>query len=419
MTTEKRIQKFRFELLRKDPFYGDVVMRLEFREDRTIPTAAAGGLTVLYNPAFLLTLSDGEMNFVMMHEIMHILLEHSRRAGNRDPRLWNVAVDYIVNAYLLRTIMPAMKKSAIPFERPKEGLFTSLAYNEDAENLYAKIVSDNAQLMKDGKLKGNRITVRRSYAQDVIMRGNATEITVPPAGCGLPGGDLMADSLSPAQAAAMQDQLREIVRGALNSAGRSPFGSFPVPQEAYRLTQTKKLNWRSLLRNMLSEVRSDETSWTTPERKYLHMDLILPGHGESEETLEEAWAFVDCSGSVGHDLTEQFLTQLYRLLKEFRCTMHLVYWDTAVHEVYRGIRSEKELLASVPRHSGGTDINCVYRWIRENRVKPDAMLILTDGWFGTLTEENGRLRRNTIVVLSPNSAPVNDNIRKVGRPASL
>jgi predicted metal-dependent peptidase len=150
------------------------------------------------------------------------------------------------------------------------------------------------------------------------------------------------------------------------------------------------------------------------------MDMILPGHSLTDETVEEIWAFVDSSGSVGHDEMTQFLTQLYRIAREFKCIFNICYWDTAVTEVYKKILREDEILKCIPHHSGGTDINCVYQWIRDNKVKPDVMLILTDGYFGQLTTPtfSRQLGKKTILVLS-SDIMINDDMKKIGKIAKL
>ena len=86
----------------------------------------------------------------------------------------------------------------------------------------------------------------------------------------------------------------------------------------------------------------------------------------------------------------------------FHCTLNIAYWDTSVTEVYRKVDTVAKLREALPRHSGGTNINCVYQWIAENRVKPDVMLILTDGCFGALMNQYkpNRFRKKTILVLS-------------------
>ncbi len=416
MTMEQEIQRFKIDMLSKMPFYGDIIMALPFKEDSSIPIAATDGTKIMYNPKFLQRQTRGQRNFILMHEVLHVLLLHCTRGREMDPRIANIAKDLIVNDILMQ-MMSGFSERGIPLEKPEYGYFAEIKKYETAENLYASIVSDNENRMKGGKLAGDRLALRDSY---MWTNGKFKSHNIPSAESGMIGGDLMPGTLPKEQQEIQNREIKQLIAKALNTAKqRGEDGHILIPRECLQIVETKRLNWKRLFKNMLTDAQSEETSYATPERKYLHMDMILPGHGESEETLESVWAFVDCSGSVNQDEMNSFLTQLYRIIKEFHCTMHVAYWDTAVDNVYQNITSEKELLKAVPKHSGGTDINCVYRWIRENRVKPDCMLVLTDGFFGILNEDNFRLRRKTIVVLSKNSAEVNDNIRKVGKPASL
>ena len=54
---------------------------------------AAGEIYV--NP--LAGLSETEWRFVLAHEMLHAALRHGDRVGARDPYLWNVAADYVIN----------------------------------------------------------------------------------------------------------------------------------------------------------------------------------------------------------------------------------------------------------------------------------------------------------------------------------
>ena len=362
MTLNQRIQKFRFDLLQTQPFYGDIVMQLEFREDTAVRTAGTDGLRILYNPAFMNSLTDGEINFVLMHEIFHVLLLHCVRDRGKDPQIWNIAADFVVNSMLTHWDMEhAMKRSGIPFKKPSNALTARIGPGYTTENLYEIIRRDNRESMAEGRLAAKTLDVFRDYTdcwevvegfddpwakwepEPTYIPKGKEQITVPDAGSGEVGGDLMLSAPGPEEADSIEKQVQKIVhRAAANIKAQNPFGNFPIPDEIYSLTDSKELNWKSLLKGMLQEAQSEETSWTTPERKFLHMDLILPGHGESEEILEEVWAFADCSGSVSKDETEAFLTQLYRILKEFRCSMNLAYWNTEVTDVYRSIKSEKE-----------------------------------------------------------------------------
>lgn len=404
MKIEQEIQRFKMELLRKMPFYGDVLMHLVFFEDKRIDTAATDGKTIWYNPVFLSTLNPGERNFVLMHEVFHVLLRHGIRNADRkrDKEIWNVACDIIVNDMLTK-LSYDMSRAGISISKPSVGVFAGISSGETAENLYAKIFSDN----KSNNPFRKKIKIRKGYTGNSTYESNTHEIDIPT--------DIKTFELSLEEMNMDDQKLQEMVRTAVQK-NRGTMGSYFVPGEIYTLVDSKKLDWKKLLKDFLSQELGDDTSYTTPERKYLHMDMILPGHSMTEESIEEIWAFIDSSGSIGHDEMAQFLTQVYCISREFKCIFNICYWDTAVTEVYKKILREDDILKCVPHHSGGTDINCVYDWIGQNKVKPDVMLILTDGYFGMLNSPyfSNKLGKKTILVLSSN-ININDDMKRIGK----
>ncbi len=408
MNIEQEVQRFKMELLRKMPFYGDVMMHLTFVEDKRVPTAATDGKTIWYNPKFFSSMERSERNFVIMHEVFHVLLRHGVRNsdGKRDKDIWNIACDIIINDMLIK-LSNNMRAADIPFKKPQSGTFAYINRDETAENLYEKIKADNARKNKFTR----KLHIREIYADYGPHLPKTKEIDIP--------SDIRTFKLTLDEVTANDQMIQEIIRNATQKS-RGTMGSYYVPQEVYALSESKKLHWKKLLKDFLSQEIGDDASYTTPERKYLHMDLILPGHSLTEETIEEIWAFVDSSGSVSHNEMEQFLTQLYRISKEFKCVFNICYWDTSVTEVYKKILCEDEILKCIPHHSGGTDINCVYDWIAQNKVKPDVMLILTDGYFGNLTTSafSRNLGKKTILVLSSDIA-VNEDMKKIGKIAKL
>ncbi|GGN05412.1 hypothetical protein FHR83_001402 [Actinoplanes campanulatus] len=47
------------------------------------------------------SLSEEEWRFVLAHELLHVALRHADRVGGRDPYLWNVACDFVINGWLV------------------------------------------------------------------------------------------------------------------------------------------------------------------------------------------------------------------------------------------------------------------------------------------------------------------------------
>ena len=388
------------------PFYGDVLLKIPIVRDDTVSTACTDGRVIRWSQPFFEGLNESQRHYVLMHEVFHTILMHPSRTRGKKPKLWNVATDIVVNNMcdaLARDLYKA-GEPGIQMARPKSGLFSVIEPAETADNLYGRILADNPHPYG--------LRIRANY-KTYAPQKDKTPVDMP-----FPDADLIPVELTAEEAEALESAMRNLLKEAgthMRGMGASCF----VPRELQLVLQAKPLDWKTLLRAFLSEAQSDETSYATPERKYLHMGLILPGHSMTDDgELESVWAFVDSSGSISEKEMNDFLTQLYHIVREFHCEMNIAYWDTSVTDVYRRIHREKDVLTAKPKHSGGTDINCVYRWAAENKLRPWVSVILTDGYFGRPDAQLSKAlpKRNTILVISNESQnPVYDQVGKVTR----
>jgi len=98
-----RIITARVGLLLRHPFFGNMATRLKITPaDEFIPTAAVDGRNLYYNTQFFNAMSNKEIEFVVAHEILHMVYDHLGRRDERIPMLYNIAADYIVNNLLVR-----------------------------------------------------------------------------------------------------------------------------------------------------------------------------------------------------------------------------------------------------------------------------------------------------------------------------
>ena len=99
-----------------------------------IPIAAISmQLREIYvNPAAHLT--EQEWRFVLAHEYLHAALCHEGRLGKRDPELWNVACDYVINQWLRDMAVGAMPDGLL-FDPELQGLSAESVYDQLAANL--------------------------------------------------------------------------------------------------------------------------------------------------------------------------------------------------------------------------------------------------------------------------------------------
>ena len=99
---KEKLIKARITMLLKYPFWGPLSARLVLEEAPWCQTIATDGRKFYYNSEFVLKLDDQECVFGFAHEVGHIIYEHMTRRGSRDPGLWNMAGDYIINNMLVR-----------------------------------------------------------------------------------------------------------------------------------------------------------------------------------------------------------------------------------------------------------------------------------------------------------------------------
>lgn len=89
-------------------FYAEFAGFITFFETTTVDTAGVNVTTKLnfyFNPNFFNQLSQEEANFVVIHEIFHLLFDHFQRSRNFIGKVANIAQDMIINE-LIVTDMP-------------------------------------------------------------------------------------------------------------------------------------------------------------------------------------------------------------------------------------------------------------------------------------------------------------------------
>ncbi len=91
-------------------------------------------------------LSSGELRFVMAHELLHVGLRHDARIQGREPYLWNVACDYVINSWLIE-----MGVGQIP---QVGGLYDEELAGLSAESIYDRIANDLRKYRRLSTLRG-------------------------------------------------------------------------------------------------------------------------------------------------------------------------------------------------------------------------------------------------------------------------
>lgn len=133
------------------PLLSGVVSRFRFiydidicrRENIAVAAVNVSARELYINPAAGLGWS--EVRFVVAHEVLHAALRHDLRRNGRDPYLWNVACDYVINDWLVQMAIGKMPLGVL-YDPELTGL--------SCEGVYDRIATDLRRLRRLGTLRG-------------------------------------------------------------------------------------------------------------------------------------------------------------------------------------------------------------------------------------------------------------------------
>lgn len=114
------------------------------REEVQIAAVDADSGIIYTNP--VADLNFEEWKFVLAHEFLHAGLEHQARCQGREPYLWNVAGDYVINSWLIEMKIGSMPRLGVLYDEKLKGY--------SAEEVYDMIIRDIKRYQKIETFRG-------------------------------------------------------------------------------------------------------------------------------------------------------------------------------------------------------------------------------------------------------------------------
>lgn len=345
------VDKSYFDFMMHQPFFGFLLSKINrARPDESIPTMATDGTFIIYNKDFVENMTQGELNFVFIHEIYHVILLHMFRRGARNPVIWNLACDYVVNANILADIK-SLRSSGLDIE-----FYHTALIREDSDD-----TKKTAEQVYDELLE----EVSEAVAMDMLNNSGTSQ-------------DLV-DNYSSTEEQNSKAALVEAAEFA-KSYGNTSDNVKRIIDDV----TLNKLRWDQLLKRWLSLRESDDTSFDSPNRHYLPHGVLIPDT-YLDETLPEGVIFaIDTSGSISTDQLSKFKAMARHAVEQYDVEGKLLYWDTSVQAVADMMDNRIEDIP--PSGGGGTNPLCVFDFIKTRKMNPSAVVILTDGYFATVTQ---------------------------------
>jgi len=359
----ERLVVARIGMLIRHPFFGNLITRMKLiNAHEWCPTAATDGRNLYFNPEFIKKLDNKELEFLLGHEVLHMIYDHIARIGSRDRKLSNIAQDYVVNADLI-DYKVGRKITTVPclYDKKYAGWTWEAVYDDLYEKAEKIDLDQLVEQMLDEHLAEQGQDGDSNQDGDKENKGSGSR-------------PKMDDS----ELEALRKEIKQAVLEAAQSVGA---GNMPAGiQRLVNSLTDHKMNWREMLQQRIQSVFKSDYSYLKPNRRSSHMDAILPGMQPGE--MVDVCVAIDVSGSISDKQAKDLLGEVAGIIQSFdEYRVHVLTFDTAVYnpQVFSsdGIESIDEYEV---QGGGGTDFACVWHYLQENDIVPKQLIMFTDGY---------------------------------------
>ena len=345
-----KLVKARSSVVLDEPYFASILMKLKQVEapDLNPPTMATDGKNLFFHPEYVKEKSVSYLKLTNMHEVGHVFLLHHLRRGDRDPKKWNVACDFVVNAIL--------KESG--YSLPEGWLYDPKFNGMSAEQVF--------DMLPDQPGGGG--------------------------GAGQPGGegdqpgevlDYPGDKDNYEQA---EQEVKVMVKQAANYAkqcGKLPAGVERLVDELLKV----RIPWREVLARFFTEQARNDYTFAKPNRRYLQTGFVLPAlesHGLGDIVL-----MIDTSGSISASELKEFASEISGIMELYETDRNLdiLYCDTECY--HESLHLDDIPQKMKPQGGGGTDFIPPFNWVQENRSDCRAAIYFTDGYCSSFPDQPG------------------------------
>lgn len=386
----KRLLLSRMRILYNHGFYGLLLMHMIYAVSEEIETACTDGVRITFGIDFLDSLSDSELDFVMMHEILHVVLQHCFRGDVEDPEAYNIAADIVVNSNIM--LENGMKASSITLSKYGTSMHVAPDGKEGHEYTAEQVY---VMLPKNLNKKGNNKS--HGSADGRAKKGNNKS---PGSAVGKAKKEISKEQHQPVRVwddhsrwgkYEEDDTLRDVwvkrfedaaeaikIRDPSNARGLLPAFAERILKELKK-TQT---DWRTILNDFIQEEVVDY-SFAPPDRRFDDSPFFLPDFNGKEDRVEDILFMIDTSGSMSDDMIAAAYSEVKGAIDQFNGKLKgwLGFFDAAIIKP-QPFSDENEFKIIKPAGGGGTDFQIIFEYVFHHMSDklPASIIILSDGY---------------------------------------
>jgi predicted metal-dependent peptidase len=395
----KKIQESRGRLLATMPFFGLLLMYLKFVAVPGMKKISTNGRCIYFSPDFLEKLYEKEIDYILCHQILHIVCGHIWRDRDLSGDDYHFACDIFLNliledygydedkyshlGYIYRNVSGSIDfHDKTPLEI-RDWLPYSLKVFDEATR--SKFVKDSEYWwdFKDDDGSAGEIIIDLPEITGRLNDGRGEGGGSQDLSGDWGDGDGADDSSGNGDMRQWQVRAMSLATSLYDEEDEEDKVD-RVPEFIQRMITKMKepsLDWKRLLNNFLQE-RISDYSFSPPDRRFSETDFFLPDFNEKDFVTKEILFMVDTSGSVNNDTLAAVYSEIRGATEQFsgKLTAKLGFFDTMVTEPIP-FESVDDLLAIIPYGGGGTDFRVIFEYIQYELYDklPACIVVFTDG----------------------------------------
>lgn len=350
-------------------FYGALACQLQDIIDPTTETAATNGRVIKWNPAFVDRLSDAEVRFVLLHEVLHCAHGHFWRLPLTTEG--NIAGDYVINRTLRGVSGIVAPKGALDDRK-----FDKLAEEEVLAALDQQPQQSPTPQPQDGQ--GGRPAPQQvqgdgqgeaddtpEAGKPAKSKGNSPAQPADKGGCGgfeAPAPDKPAEA-GKAEPLTLKEEWERATVQAAQIAQSLAQGNLPADAKRLldRVRVAARPDWRAETADFIRSAAQTRVDYSRQARRTATASVLYPRRRPDDVGTV---VFVrDTSGSVDNRIVAQFNAHIENLMADTGCEAIVIDCDAKVHAEHRLASCD-----TVPARAlggGGTDFRPAFDRVAE------------------------------------------------------
>jgi len=401
MNSEERIIKARAKLMKGNIGMASMLLSLTLIEaNERCDTMATDGVNIYWNDEFVKTLTDKEIQAVLVHEASHVIWEHPLRIGKRNHAIWNVATDYVINSWIAYDLY---------MELPKDGLLDRKYRGQSAEQVYRTLTNDDEALqdaIDEMKSKSDDSDSDESESGEGEGEGDAEnegegvgkgsgkslteelENMKPSSGGVSMPKDEEGNDLSESALSEIKENIQRTISMADKLEGVSDSGN-SIMGGAVQTMNESYVDWVDVMKDLLTSAISNNPTWSRLNKRHSWRGVNLPSKDKEPQGGEIVVA-IDTSCSVSQEELNIFATETQSLCEECGINkIRVTYCDTSVirnpttGEWWDEFDLDNEELEFNLRGGGGTRFEPPFNLFNDETDDTDdviAFIYFTDGY---------------------------------------